>query len=184
MSNNAPSASREWFITINNPIDHGFPHDVIISVITSQKMLYYAISDEIGEKGTYHTHIYGVWINPMRFDSLIKKFNHKANVQPPIENATPEDRRNYIFKEGKYKDSEKNHTNLPDTHVEWGILPEKQQGKRNDLDTLYSLIKDGATDKQFHAWKNKEYQVYNKGDAKFGQENARKQYHHHHKPTT
>ncbi len=55
----ADTQSRKWQITINNPIEKGFSHDKIKEVLEEFKtLIYWCMSDEIGENGTFHTHIY------------------------------------------------------------------------------------------------------------------------------
>ncbi|MCM1189421.1 MAG: hypothetical protein NC541_09010 [bacterium] len=39
----------------------------------------------------------------------------------------------------------KRETDLPDTHEEWGELPEERQGERNDLTALYEMIAEGKS---------------------------------------
>lgn len=49
------SRSRKWQITINNPAEKGYTHEKIkeqLSLFNS--IIYWCMSDEIGEKGTYH----------------------------------------------------------------------------------------------------------------------------------
>ena len=51
--------SRKWQITINNPVEKGFTHESIRVILFSMKsVVYWCMSDEIGENETYHTHIY------------------------------------------------------------------------------------------------------------------------------
>lgn len=135
--------SRKWQITINNPLDHGFTRDKIKKILERKKVQYYCISDEIGEQGTPHVHIYVVWENDCEFNTLIKKFNKKAHVEYP--NGTSQENRDYVFKEGKYLNSEKAATNLRDTHEEYGVCPIESPGKRNDLDQLYEKIREGKS---------------------------------------
>ena len=60
--------------------------------------------------------------------------------------GTSEQNRDYVFKDGKWATSDKSETNLKDTHEEWGTMPVERQGKRNDIDDLYDMIKRGLTD--------------------------------------
>lgn len=134
--------SYYWFLTINNPLDYGFDHDKIESVLTKgQKIRYYCISDEIGETGTFHTHVFAYWENQMRFTTLQKYFEKKAHIDFP--NGTPQEVRDYVFKEGKWINDPKGETNIRDSHIEFGDCPIHQQGKRTDLSGLYQMIKDG-----------------------------------------
>lgn len=138
------TSSRSWLLTINNPMDKGFSHDVIKSILIEHKIEYWCMCDEIGLKGeTPHIHIYIYKESKIRFNS-VKKWFPQAHIDFP--NGTPKENRDYIRKEGKYKDSEKEKTNLKDTFEEFGECPCKSQGKRNDLEHLYIMIKDGLSD--------------------------------------
>ncbi len=48
-------------------------------------------------------------------------------------------------KEGKHKGTDKEETNLHNTFEEYGECPQEEQGKRNDLNVLYGMIKDGLS---------------------------------------
>lgn len=136
--------SRRYLLTINNPTEHGFDHQKIVGILQGFKNLtYYILCDEIGERGTPHTHIFFVLKNPMRF-STVKKHFPPARIEDL--RGTPEQCRDYIKKEGKYLNSEKKATNLPETLEEWGVCPINQQGKRSDIEELILLIKSGHTD--------------------------------------
>ena len=51
--------SRKWLLTINNPENLGLTHDRVKEIIGGMKsVLYWCMADEIGQNGTYHTHIY------------------------------------------------------------------------------------------------------------------------------
>lgn len=136
--------SRKWQITINNPIEKGFTHEYIIDTIREFKsVIYYCMSDEVGEQGTFHTHIYIACSNAIRFSSLLNKFNG-AHLE--LARGNSEQNRDYVFKLGKWLNTEKATTNYSDSHYEWGELPVERQGKRNDLDDLYDMIKSGMSD--------------------------------------
>jgi len=51
-------SSKKYLITINNPNEHGFDHETIKAILASLDLDYFIFGDEIGEKGTYHTHIF------------------------------------------------------------------------------------------------------------------------------
>ena len=140
----AADRSRKWQLTINNPIKHGFSHDVIKDKLGLFKScVYWCMSDEVGDNGTYHTHIFIALSNASRFDTVKERF-------PPayIEyvKGTCQQNRDYIFKEGKWEKDKKKETNLPDTHEEWGEMPVERQGARNDLADLKDMIKAGLSD--------------------------------------
>lgn len=139
------SKSRKWLITINNPEEKALSDNDIIAILKKIKSIsYYCISHEIGAKDkTPHIHIFIYATNTIRF-STIKKHFHTAHIDKA--NGTAEQNRDYVFKIGKWKDTEKGTTNIEDSHFEFGELPEERQGKRSDLDTLYHYIKEGKTD--------------------------------------
>ena len=138
------SQSRKWQLTINNPVVHGYPQDVIESVLSKMPLIYWCMSDETGEQGTYHTHVYLQSASGIRFSTILKRFEG-SGAHCEMCKGTAQENRDYVFKEGKWLNSEKGTTNHKDTHREWGDLPVERQGKRNDLDDLYDMILSGMT---------------------------------------
>lgn len=144
MESKKDTACRKWMITINNPLDKGFTHEKIKELLSSIRSLdYWAMCDEIGnEKHTLHTHIVIHRGGALRFSTLKKLF-------PPADlemlRGTLQQARDYIRKEGKYKGSNKEETNLKNTFEESGIVPDEHQGQRSDLIALYDMIKDGKS---------------------------------------
>lgn len=135
---------RKWQLTINNPKDNGMPHETIKKIMEQfTGCLYYCMSDEIGEEGTYHTHLYFALKSPTRFTTVKKRF-------PPahIERANGSSKENvdYVKKEGKWEGSMKAETSVPDSFEEWGEMPNDKSGNRNDMMDLYDMIKDGYSD--------------------------------------
>ena len=53
---------KRFMLTINNPEKYEMSHEKIIEAIHSafakQGIIYFCLCDEIGESGTYHTHIF------------------------------------------------------------------------------------------------------------------------------
>lgn len=138
---NNDSRTRKWQITINNPVDKGYTHDKIIDILSGFKgLVYYCLSDEIGEQGTFHTHVFIAAANAIRFSTVKKNFD---GGHFEMANGTSEQNRDYVFKLGKWANTEKGTTNIADSHVEWGEMPVERQGKRNDLDDLYDMIQSG-----------------------------------------
>lgn len=138
--------SRAWQLTINNPQNSGMTHEKIKEITNAiPSRIYWCMCDEIGEQGTPHTHVYIKTRSPIKFTTLKNKFPtaHLVNAK-----GTAQENRDYIRKEGKHKDTEKKDTNLPHTFEEWGVLPKNQQGKRTDLEYMYSLVKEGFTDSE------------------------------------
>ncbi|WP_313134328.1 replication protein [Anaerocolumna sp.] len=135
--------SRKWQLTINNPLEHGFTHEVIKDrLLTLKSLIYWVMSDEIGEKKTYHTHFYMAFSSAVRFSTL-------KNLFPPahfeMAKGTSQANKDYVFKEGKWAKDKKKETNLPDTHEEFGEMPVERQGHRTDIEDLYDMIKDGMS---------------------------------------
>lgn len=139
------TSNRKWQITINNPLEKGYSHEKIKEILESIKGLeYWCLCDEVGSKEhTYHTHIFIYRPNPFRF-SRVKKLFPDAHLESA--KGTAQENRDYIRKEGKYEHSNKTETNLRDTFEESGEVPEEKQGKRNDLESLYDMIKEGFSD--------------------------------------
>jgi len=136
--------SRKWLLTINNPKDKGFTHEYIREVLGSFKALvYWCMADEIGECGTYHTHVYVAFSSAVRFNSMQRKF---PKIHLDLCNGTSQQNCDYVFKEGKWEKDKKKETHLSNTREEYGQMPVERQGARNDLADLYDMIKQDMTD--------------------------------------
>lgn len=152
----ARKQSRKWNLTINEPVEKEWTHEKLNTTLQGiATMTYYCMADEIGSEETFHTHIYLVTKNPKPF-TTIKNFFPEAHIEAP--DGTAQQNRDYIFKEGAkfnkdsdtgeydYTDSQgKQHKGVhyDDSNEEWGEMPVEHQGKRNDLNELYEMIKDG-----------------------------------------
>lgn len=136
--------SRKYLLTINNPKDYDMSHDQIKEKLKELKScVYWCMCDEIGlETKTHHTHLFIALRSSVYWSRIKKLFPHGG-----IESCkgTAQQNRDYIRKEGKYQDSEKKETNLPETFEEWGEMPIEKQGKRNDLAMLYEMISQGMS---------------------------------------
>ena len=135
---------RKWLITINNPKEKGYDHEKIKSILRSfKKVLYWCMSDEIGiEERTYHTHIFLVSANGIRFTTMKNRFD---GAHLDACNGSCVNNRDYVFKNGKWSNTQKEDTRVDGTQEEWGEIPLERQGHRNDLDDLYDMIKDGLS---------------------------------------
>ena len=132
--------SRKWQITINNPEEKKLKHEDIKEILQSMSSVkYWCMADEIGEKGTYHTHLY-IYASAIRFSTIKNKFN-ACHIE--MAKGTSEQNKEYITKTGKWEKDKKKETNLADTFEEFGELPLERQGQRNDLNDLYDMIKHG-----------------------------------------
>lgn len=139
-------ASRKYQLTINNPLEHGFSHEVIRSTIeTLTGCLYWCLCDEVGQEGTPHTHVYLVFQNAVMFSTLHKRF-YGAHIEPA--KGSNQENRDYIRKESRWLDDAKHETNLPGTFEESGPLPEEPQKRQKDSEVILGMIADGATNAQ------------------------------------
>lgn len=136
-------SSRKFQLTINNPIDHGYTHEQIRSILSEFSGLrYWCMCDEIGEQGTPHTHIYMVSANGIMFDTMHRKF---YGVHIEQANGSNQQNRDYVRKEGKWQDDSKHETSLPDTFEEWGELPPDITHKESQSELIVQMIRDGMS---------------------------------------
>lgn len=139
------SQSRKWMLTINNPSQHGFPHDVIRDVVKSMKSVsYWCMADEEGNQThTYHTHIFLYSTGGIRFSTLKAKF-------PPADlemvRGTCLQCMQYVSKTGKWEHDLKADTSIDGTFEEFGDCPVERPGQRNDLIDAYTMVKSGMSD--------------------------------------
>lgn len=146
MANIEDFRTRKWNLTINNPLDKGLTREVIKEIVSEFKnVLYWCISDEIGAGGTPHVHMFIVFSNARSFSTLKNKFP-TAHLEAC--RGTNKQNRDYVFKEGKLSGSDKEETNIKDSHEEFGELPLERQGKRSDLDDLYDMVQSGMSAQQ------------------------------------
>lgn len=123
--------ARAWQITLNNPVDKGFTHEKIKQIIGDiPTVSYWCMADEEGN--TFHTHIYLVTGSPKRFSTIANLFDGKAHIEKA--RAGGQANRDYIRKEGKFADTDKAETRIPDSFEEWGTLP-RSYGKSIDRET-------------------------------------------------
>lgn len=139
---------RKWLLTINNPIEKGWDHSKIMNELTQFKSLsYYCLGDEQGD--TYHTHIFILSEIPIRFSTIKKKFP-EAHIDKAYGSA--KENRDYIQKVGKWADTDKAETTIPDTFEESGEIPkELGQGYRSDIGEVYRQIEDGMSNAEIMA---------------------------------
>lgn len=138
---------RKWQGTLNHPSEHGYTREEFIKKCLSIKNIeYIAFSEEIAPTTqTPHFHVFLYRSSGMYFNALKKLIPecHWENVK-----GTCEENRDYVFKIGKWIDTEKKEGNLADSHYEYGECPQEEQGKRNDLVYMYDLVKQGCTDSE------------------------------------
>ena len=140
MSNN--SQCRKHHIVINNPDICGFDHCKIKEQLRKLHLAYYCIADEIAETGTKHTHLFIYSESPIRFNTL-KKLFPIAHIEKAY--GSVQDNREYIKKEGKWKDTDKSETSIPGSFEEEGIIPTANQEKSPLIVQVMNDLKAGRT---------------------------------------
>ncbi len=154
MSNRkAMDTQRNAFqLTINNPADSGYDHSKIKETLITgfATLRYFCMADEVGEKGTYHTHVYVYFNSRVRF-STVKKHFDTAHIEAA--EGTAENNLDYIKKTGKWEDTKKKETSVEGTFEEWGDFP-AQRGQDNDMHELYEMVKNGYSNAEILAINN------------------------------
>lgn len=137
-----PDQARKYQLTINHPIESGFSHEEILRILNEQfaSLSYYAMADEIGEQGTYHTHVFVVFKSPVRFTTMK---NHFPTAHIEIARGSITENVNYIQKSGKWTATAKSETSVKGSFESLGDIPEDNAGSRRDMEELYFMIKQG-----------------------------------------
>lgn len=140
--------SRKFLGTLNNPKDWGFDQDKIIRILSELAgCRYIAIAEEIGAlERTPHMHFFVVYKNPKALSTM---FNTVPKAHWDACRGTIEQNRDYVFKQGKWADSEKGTTALPETQREWGEIPsecEEFPSRKSDvMDAINEMIEEGLS---------------------------------------
>lgn len=136
-------STRKYLLTINNPIDNGFSHERLRAILSEfSGVRYWCMCDEVGEKGTPHTHVYVVFKNCVMFETILKRF-YGAHID--VVKGNNKENRDYIRKEGKYLNDPKHETNIPETFEEWGELPPDRSSRELQAEQIMQMIRDGMT---------------------------------------
>lgn len=114
------SRSRNWCFTINNPTDEEKEKCKNI------ECTYIVFGDEVGAEGTPHIQGYIEFKDAKSMSSTKKALGNRGHLE--IRRGSPLQASDYCKKEGKF--------------VERGTL--SHQGKRNDLQQIADLVKDGG----------------------------------------
>lgn len=136
------SQSRKWTLTVNNPQSIGLTHEAIEDKLRLFSPRYYCLADEIATTGTPHTHIFILADSPIRFSTLKGRFPI-AHIEKALGSA--QENRAYIRKEGKWANSDKAETSLPETFLEYGEMPTPKVEKAPVMAEVIEAIKDGKT---------------------------------------
>lgn len=130
--------SRKYLLTYNNP---STTLQQTIDLLTVLNPDYICGSDEVGSEGTPHQHIFIHRSSSALYFDAIKKILPTVHVDYCY--GTSEEVRDYVFKQGKHEGTDKEQTNLKHSHIEIGVCPHEEPGKRTDFTKAISLIKDG-----------------------------------------
>lgn len=134
--------SRRWSLTINNPKDCGLDHDTIIERLHLFHPRYFCLADEIGESGTYHTHIYLFSHSPIRFSTVKNRFP-PAHIEKSMKGSVAN--RDYITKSGKWADTKKAGTSVEGTFFEFGDIPTEAEEDSPSMYALMGCVEQGMT---------------------------------------
>ena len=134
--------SRKWTLVINNPLEAGLTHDAISELLYRCSPAYFCMADEIATTGTPHTHIFLYAPSPVRFSTLKNRFP-TAHIEKAYGSAS--ENRAYIRKEGKWAETEKADTVVPDSFMEWGELPAEKEEKAPLMFRLVQCIRSGMS---------------------------------------
>lgn len=134
--------ARKWALVINNPQEAGLDHSAITEILHLFAPAYFCMADEIAKTGTYHTHIFLYSPSPIRFSTIKNRFPI-AHIEKAYGSA--QDNRAYIRKEGKWADTDKAETSVPDTFLEWGEAPPEKAEKAPQMFQLVQSIRDGKS---------------------------------------
>lgn len=138
------AAYRKYQLTINNPLEHGFSHEVIKQILGEFKsFIYGCLGDEIGAQP--HTHVYVVFKNAVMFSTMQQRF-YGAHIEAA--KGTHRENRDYIRKVGKWRDTYKAETNLPETFEELGELPNEPDRRMKQSEAILAMVEDGASDSE------------------------------------
>ena len=140
MGNN--TQSRKWSLVINNPQECGLDHGAIVEILRKFSPAYFCMADEIATTGTYHTHIFLYSPSPIRFSTIKNRFP-TAHIDKTYGSA--KENRDYIRKEGKWAETDKAETKVPDTFLEWGDMPAEKEEKTPQMYKLIQEVRDGIS---------------------------------------
>lgn len=150
------TAYRKYQLTINNPVEHGFTHEVIKTTLSNfSGLVYWCMCDEVGEQKTYHTHVYMAFTNAVEFSAVQRRF-YGAHIEAA--KGSHRENRDYIRKEGRWAADAKRETNLPDTFEEYGELPDEPEKRQNQSEKVLAMIEAGADNveiiRSYPSWMN------------------------------
>lgn len=143
---------NSYQITINNPTEYNLTHEKIKEILVTNftTLGYFCMADEIGEQGTYHTHIYVYFQSRVRWSTMKKHFD-SAHIE--VAHGSAESNLEYIKKTGRWKNTQKAETRVEGSFEEWGKFP-IQKGHNVEMEELFNLIESGYTNAEIIALNN------------------------------
>lgn len=139
-------------LTINNPLEKGYSHQIIIDILRNnfKTLSYIAMADEYGSAHTHHTHVFVVFSSRVRFSMLKRYFGTAAHIEKC--RGTVSQNLSYIKKSGKWQlDESKRESKIEGTFEEYGTQPPDSKGKRSDMSELYQMIQNNMTNAEILA---------------------------------
>lgn len=140
MSSN--TQARKFLITINNPEEHGFDHDTILLILESLLLDFYCLAYEIGANGTKHIHIFIYRHSPIRFRTLKEKFSI-AHIDKAM--GSCQENKDYVMKDGKYKNTSKAETSIEGTYEEYGEMPSEKEQQEDLMKKVQLMLLEGES---------------------------------------
>lgn len=134
---------RKWLLTIQKPAECNLTNDYVNSTLQGLLSLdYYCFCREIATTGTEHMHIFIYSSSPIRFSTVKNRF-----PMSHIDKAyrTCKENREYLKKEGKWANTKKAETSIPNSFQEFGQLPSEGKEKSPQKSELIELIQSGAS---------------------------------------
>lgn len=130
--------ARQYQLTINNPLPE-YTHSKIkeIATLKFKTFEFLAMSDEVGEQGTLHTHIYMSFRSAVRFSTVKKNFP-RAHIESV--RGSVKDNIDYIKKQGKWAETSKSETSIEGSYEELGDRPTENKGKNPMYAELYKMV--------------------------------------------
>ena len=151
MASEKDTQSRKWLLTINNPVEKGYTNDLVVEKAQGFTPFRYACySHEVGcENHVYHMHIFLAFDSAVRF-STIKNAFPDAHIDKC--KGSIKENRDYVFKQGKWANTEKEDSKIEGMQFEVGTAPiEVGQGHRSDLDRVEEMLESGMTPEEIFA---------------------------------
>lgn len=135
--------SRKYLLTIQNPEEKGFTHDVLRDTCAALNADYCCMADEVAPTtGTAHTHLFIYRKGAIRESTIRRKF---PGVHFDACIGSCSESRDYVAKAGKWADDPKADTSIPGTFEEWGELPDERQENNPTMADIITDLEAGKS---------------------------------------